>query len=560
MTQPGVDFGGRFRRQEDRIDGTLNTGKVLAAVAGMVLLLLGVLLRPQPLVFLVVAVLVALFVRAFIQWRGVLGDASHLARDLDDLVRAVAEGREVEHLLASAPLQDERYRGLALTVGAASPSRPDLALAAGGLLEPLDARLEEAASYRPILVLGGLFGTVLFFAFELGRPSLVAGAIAELLPGLQGALLSTLTGLLGSALLGYYVGRADRERSLLEADLLAFVRGPLWARLETERTVTEGEDDATFWSLAAQELRRLREDTTSMYLSVANQVNGYAAALEQIQQRLSSLPAMKVPKELAHLSGVAQGFEQGMKAMNEGVRVLVAAVDIASTDLPERLVQRVAAIQEEQDLQRKSLVSLDRTLAGLSERLRAIDLESVPPELARLSGEVRREGQKIEEIHGATRSQAGLVQRLEEQTRLLEESRTSLDDTRDQLREATAEVGTSTRLLDDVAGTFQTSGGEIENAARRLAETHGSIEALSGAVDRSLGNLARQVDVVRSAQQEIQQTAAREDTLQRLDAKVSRLQSVVQWVERVHRAPLMRVLTSPWLPERLRRRRDGQEP
>lgn len=560
MTQPGLDFGGRFHRQAERIETILTAGTALAGGAGIVLVLLAVLLRPQPLVFLVVAVLLVLFLVAFVQWQGILRDAAHLARDLDDMVRVVAEGREVEGLLASAPLQDERYRGLALAMGVASPIRSDLALAAGGLLEPLDARLEEAASYRPILVLGGLFGTVLFFAFELGRPSLIGGAIAELLPGLQGALLSTLTGLLGSALLGYYVGRADRERSLLEADLLAFVRGPLWLRLETERTVTEGEDNATFWSLAAQELRRLREDTSSMYLSVANQVNGYAAALEQIQQRLSSLPAMKVPKELAHLSGVAQGFEHGMKAMNEGVRVLVAAVDIASTDLPERLVQRVEAIQEEQDLHRKSLVSLDRSLAGLSERLRAIDLESVPPELTRLSGEVRRTGQRIEEIHGATRSQVGLVARLEEQNRLLDVTRKALEGTRDQLREATAELGTSTGLLNDVVGTLQTSGRAMENAAKRTSETHGSIEALSGTVSRSLESLDMRLEAIHDAQQEIKHIAARETSLQRIDAKLSRLQSVVHWVERAHRAPLVRVLTSPWLPERLRRRRNGQEP
>ena len=440
--------------------------------------------------------------------------------------------------------------------------------------------LNWANFIRAALVLGGLFGTVLFFALELTGDAIAVGNIEELLPGLRGALASTLTGILGSLLLGVYESRIGGRIDRLVLETQAFLGGPVASHLINETGRADPLKESDLWEFLRQEVAQLREDAQERFGTMGADAHAFAVSLQTVSDQLASLPAIQVPEELSDLFESTKAFSESIKILDGTVGVLVDAVSQLGILAPTKMLEDLSALRkaekanmEAQELIVDRIEGLDSAIGGVDQKVEGVanafvqvkeDLDygtrevvgktdavltsvaelneavsALTPDLRETTegfrhvseGQKRIEnrlqdfnnglgaiGQKVEGVANVfTQVQEGLAHRTEE---LVGRANTLLE----RSRELTEAVSTLAPDLRKTTKGFQHVVGDLSPLAAELGTA-------SAAVERNATEMS----------QLLERSLALQEPLRSMDARLSKVDAIYEWCSK----PLWRVLLAP---------------
>ena len=418
------------------------------------------------------------------------------------------------------------------------------------------SELNFAAYVRNAMVLGGLFGTVLFFALELGGTAFQEGNLGELLPGLRGALASTLTGILGSLSLGLVATRIEHHLAQLVWETEAFISGPVAAALATAPQKRSLRTEVDLWEALREEVARMADGTAEAYGRLGGDIHGHAKSLEELSRRIGDMPAVQLPPELARLGTVIDQFTHGTDVLAKTSRVLVEAVGALGVFAPARLlsdVEQLAAASAERD------TALTGGMTVLATRVSA--LGSRVDDIHQRVGVPDRLWESLAALDAATRRNEEQIARLAEEVRARQDVGA--------VTEAVQQAVASVQSLEGGLATFR---GEVSTEVDRLASASSALDGSAAAVRGAVDQLSGLTATVAKAAPELQKQASRladtidrtqqqEKTLQRVESRLRPLEGVYAWHERAMRAPLMRLLTLPlWPAGGLRSLFGGREP
>lgn len=421
---------------------------------------------------------------------------------------------------------------------------------------------------RTALVLGGLFGTVLFFAFSLGGQEIVNGDLGTLLPQLRGALASTLTGILGSVLLGHFGSEIDGliERSTWETE--AFLTGSI-APILQEVPELSAVNEVQLWSLLLNEVRQLRIDTTESYAKLGNDATIYGVALQAVSDQLANLPAIQVPAQLANLQDVVDQFHGGLTILDRAVTSLIAGVSAVGLYFPAKTVERLDALQSEFA---KAQTANSTNLTGLKSSVDRSISE------VRASGFVMSDAAK--HISDVAESVVQISSVVSAQTTNIDVIKRETIANGSQQADVVSRVGALPGMLTDLSNSVQVLQGLLEKA---LLNNRGKaplptpvIPPLSIPPEAALGGefrypllpgaeatevLTTAIAALAEAEREFRTQSSElakaipslgddRQVLLNMSKRVQRLDSVFRWHERAARAPLMKLLLMPLRRER----------
>lgn len=432
-----------------------------------------------------------------------------------------------------------------LTLASGQMSGESIRVAANTSFTHPTSELNFAAYVRTTMVLGGLFGTVLFFAFELGGTAFLEGNLNELLPGLRGALASTLTGILGSLSLGLVASRIEHQLAQLVWETEAFLSGPVISALATVPQKRALRTEVDLWESLRQEVAEMTNATTKAYVGMSNDIHGHARSLEELSRQIGELPAVQIPQELARLAPAIDQFTHGTDVLAKTSRVLVEAVGALGVFAPARLLTDVEQLATA-SAQRET--ALANGMSALAARVSA--LGSQMDDIHQRVGVPERLWESLADLEMATRRNAEQIARLAEEVR----ARQDVGAVTDAVQQAVASV----QSLEGGLATFR---GEVSAEVDRLASASSGLETSAAGVRSAADQLSGLTATVAKAAPELQKQAARladtidraqqqEKTLQRVESRLGPLESVYEWHERTRRAPLMRLLTLPLWPGR----------
>jgi hypothetical protein len=363
-----------------------------------------------------------------------------------------------------------------------------------------------ASFMRTALVLAGLFGTVLFFAFELTRPELLSGDLRTLMPGLQGALASTLSGIFGSVTVGWFANRVDALLDGLTLETEAFIGGPFLAAAADRRVHRELQSETELWEALRQEVASMVDRSVSSIDRMADDTHAYAASLQEFSSQIANLPQLRVPPELAQLENVVAQFSESAAMLNATVTPLLETVATLGVFAPAKMLEQldglVASSSRSQDSTRLLL-----------ERIEANAIES--------RDGIIGAGASLDAIPGILRSEISAVKgavtglATEEQVGRIQASISELGDN---LVQVPAEIGAS---------------------AARISEATRSLESVASSLEGGSQSLKDQVNALNVLTEQI--SAARQSMAQ----AVARLRDVQNWHRRADQAPLMKFLLLP---------------
>lgn len=389
--------------------------------------------------------------------------------------------------------------------------------------------LEHAGLLRNVLILGGLFGTVLFFAHELNAPAVAGGDITELLPGLKGALASTLAGIASSVCLGFYGSDIDEQLDGLVRETEAFLGGPVARSARRRPAARPAEDETELWENLRAEVRQMTVETREAYEGLAEDVRAHTDVLHDLGERLAQAPPIQVPEELRNLEVSVETFAGSARLLGELVPPLLETVAAMEVFAPAKLTRDVEEMRQRLDALGGEL---DRTREAVREvsdvtRSAARSLEEVPERLDRgfsalmeetdaLAGQIRR----IREAAEAERSDRREVHR--EMADGMERTHREIRNLREELHVLPEEIRSAASQLDAAAEELAPLAGHLERAGTAL-EARGSGDG-SGPPDRS-SRVPELVEEVRALRR--------------------RVADISGWVDRARSAPLMRLLTWP---------------
>ncbi|HYR06586.1 MAG TPA: methyl-accepting chemotaxis protein, partial [Longimicrobium sp.] len=402
------------------------------------------------------------------------------------------------------------------------------------------SELNFAAYVRNAMVLGGLFGTVLFFALELGGTAFQEGNLGELLPGLRGALASTLTGILGSLSLGLVATRIEHHLAQLVWETEAFISGPVAAALAATPQKRSLRTEVDLWESLREEVARMADGTAQAYGRLGDDIHGHARALGELSRQIGDLPAVQLPPELARLGTAIDQFTHGTDVLAKTSRVLVEAVAALGVFAPARLltdVEQLATASAQRDtVLADGMTTLAARVSALGSRVDDIHQRVGVPDrlwesLSALDAATRRNGEQI--------------------ARLAEEVRAKQD-----VGAVTGAVQQAVASVQSLEGGLATFQGRISTEVDRLASASSALDGSAAEVRGAVDQLSTVSATVAKAAPELQKQAARlaeavdrtqqqEKTLQRVESRLRPLDGVYAWHERAMRAPLMRLLTLP---------------
>lgn len=394
--------------------------------------------------------------------------------------------------------------------------------------------LEHAGLLRNVLILGGLFGTVLFFALELNAPQVAGGDISELLPGLKGALASTLAGIASSVCLGFYGSEIDEKLDGLVRETEAFLGGPVAraARRRPERG--EIEDETELWESLRSEVHEMTVETRDAYAGLAEDVRAHTDVLRDLGERLAEAPPIQVPEELQNLEASVEEFSGSARLLGELVPPLLETVAAMEVFAPAKLVQGIEEMQErldeleaglEDDLARTRDVAQE---AAAVTRTAARSMEDVPDRMDQgfaaleedarsLADRIQRVGDAVDDERRARRkAYAELGDQLERTAEEIQQLRERAVALPDELRETTDSLESTAGALEPLAARLEEIGASLEEGVRGNGR--------DGATSAS-GELPELVSEVRQLRRRVEQTG--------------------RWVDRARSAPLMKLLTWP---------------
>jgi hypothetical protein len=566
---------------DDQIAKTAELQRQRIASSYSFVVILGTLLaflESPPSVWIGVAIL---YTASYIGMRGVraaLNSTTSALKDLSELASFVKEARTREdvarwalaHVKADDSNVPEAVRDLCSIQGSASTTR----VAANAAFTQPASQLSRTHFLRTALVLGGLFGTVFFFAVELGNDALLTGSLKTLLPGLKGALACTLTGILGSLSLGYFASEIDGliERSIWETE--AFLGGPIAAILQTTPEV-EAVNEVQLWSLLLNEVKKLRTDTTESYAKLATDAASYAVALQNVSSQLTELPAIQVPAQLANLQTVVQEFNGGVGVLDKAVTSLVNAVGAVGLFFPATTVERLDGLARQLEANQNATTSQIGSFAHSVE-------EGNRQAIAAFSGLSSTATTTLEKL-GSLEVHVDTMHREEaEALRLLalgvNESNSSVAAAASQLGNAAKQISSMDGRLEQMSkadGVRETQLASLlglaANTATEIANVGGALAGVVAGMSApanghsptfvtpsdSGSQVSNAIAAMTGAQAAFKVEAARLDaatadlqgvrgTMERLFASIEGFQSVTQWHVRASNAPLMKLLLFPF--------------
>lgn len=348
-----------FEAQNRRVNA-LDQGRlyVLAAVA-IVLLVLVVALRSPWYVWVWTGVVYSVFYYGLARLRRALAVTRAAVKDLAKVSEFLGEPRNRTELTgflrnAVAPDDSNVPESLAALCTGQSTGHAVRSAANASFSQPT-SQLFVAQFVRTSLVLAGLFGTVLFFAFELGNKELLTGDLATLLPGIRGALASTLAGILGSVSLGYLASNIDQvvEESIWETE--SFLNGPFLQALSELPVHVDVESEHQLWRALIEEVAGLRRETGIAVSQLGTDVAAHTTALLVLEERLAGMPALHVPEQLTHLNEVAGEFRRGMELLDKSVSAIVGTAATLNVTIPTETIRRLSSIEATlEDVNKKS--------------------------------------------------------------------------------------------------------------------------------------------------------------------------------------------------------------
>lgn len=202
---------------------------------------------------------------------------------------------------------------------------------------------------RGALILGGLFGTVLFFAWELTglTGAGLAQGQAELLRGLRGALASTLTGIAGALSLGLLANHLGRRIGKIIQETETFLAASLLPLNLKDRGTAPPETEAELWEALRAEVENLSDKVAKRAENMADDASAYAKSLEEVNKRLAELPQIQIPPQLANLEEAVSKFSGGTTLLHETSTQLIESVSALGVFAPARLVSDLDALRTE---------------------------------------------------------------------------------------------------------------------------------------------------------------------------------------------------------------------
>jgi hypothetical protein len=544
VTEPRTDAQSyrEFFESQKRRAAKLSRYRLIIAI-GIGIVLVGILIvlgSPWPVLILVTLLYVLAF---FSLWRlqKALNVTEAALSDLEDVARMLGESPPPSRATVVAFVRDrvdpndESDVPEALSAFCAGQQNSESVRAAANSAFSLPAsELSVAQFFRTALVLGGLFGTVLFFALELGKSAILAGDIQSLLPGLQGALASTLTGILGSVAVGHMASAIDQviERSIWETESL--IGGPFARALQVAAEESTAVNEVQLWQQLIEEVRKLRQDTTESYAKVASDVSAHSIALQTLSTQLTELPAVQVPPQLANLEDVVRRFRDGAELLNSSATTLVNAVGALGVYAPAKTLQELDAIRQGvASLQGEVSRTLSEVGADVARTRQVVTagVEEIKEQTTAISPALRVIEGKVDnvqyEVGGTAQGLAGLKEAAERTERSLYV-----------LQEKVVAPRTLT-----MSPTAPESGGSHVSIERIEA----GLESMN-AVEHAL---TERIDVLAGKLNEM-------SALNQAFAMLNRRMAIIlTWQEKATRAPLMKLLTLPFRRVRQEERPDG---
>lgn len=417
------------------------------------------------------------------------------------------------------------------------------------------SELSIAHYRRTILVLLGLAGTVLFFAIELGNAGILSGDLGTLLPGLRGALASTLAGIAGSIAVGYLASKIDQiiEQSIWEAESL--IGGSFSQALSESATDPQAVNEVQLWQLLLGEVRSLRENTEASYKRLGSDVAAHVSALQELSSQLAEIPQLQVPPQLARLQDVVSEFKSGTELLNQSTTRLVDAVGIVGLSVPTKTLNELSEIKESLSEGRKnsehSLSELGRSVYLTQEALGEVQtsIDSIAPSIRNHLPVVRQE---VSGLVAASRGLGVDINALRAATSEIHAQGTDIQESlavasrQAQQRNTTAEYGSPDDQRRQEAGA-NVGSGNLGAAANSIVHGIAAIENGAAAVREIESRLGGHTERLASALAVI---VKQESTLARISSRLSEMEAVLTWHRRAARAPLMRLLLLPLWPKR----------
>lgn len=417
------------------------------------------------------------------------------------------------------------------------------------------AELNFASFLRTALVLGGLFGTVLFFAWQLRGAAILSGDLTDLVPGLRGALASTLAGILGSVTLGAIGGNIDRVLEEMIWETESFVSGPVARALAALKTDTPIRDETDLWNALREEVAELRRESVMAYAKLADDTHAYTKALGDISQRLADLPAIQVPTQLAKLEDVVAAFSSGVQSLERTSKTLLDAVSTVGLVVPAQTLSELAHLKEAaaQSAQRAQTVSVElglikevATHGAQSAEAGGVKLGHIREQISIGQGDLRdltRIAVRSEDLRSAAGLLSAQIDTLATQTN------TQAHAVGEQL--SRIEAGLERTATVCPPGSNESEPRDlttIVDALRGIRETLVSSGSQLQATSAGVTSLAERLPV--TLDHALQQIHESKEQLGAVAIRLRRLDAVYDWHERATRAPLIRLLLLPLWRER----------
>lgn len=457
---------------------------------------------------------------------------------------------EATWALQSGPVSGERAR----------------AVVANAFASPL-AELRGTQFLRNSLVLGGLFGTVFFFAMNLKNFSGQGGSanlMKAIAPGLQGAMVSTLSGIVFSVILGWMASRLGQrlDRMMLSAETL--VLGPVLGVIVAIPERREIRTEAELWNAVVAEVSETSRLTADLHRKMVNDARGYLAGLQKIEDQLLKLPAVQVPPQIAELGNVVGEFRVGMDALYETVRVLIPALHHLDGELGVQLLDRLAEISTRQGNDRESS---DEALKVLSERLEATQslvmqarddvhqLDTALHPVVRVAEVMQKTAERMAESTAElTQTVAGQGTALTRVEATLQEESAVRRGALAVLEGAARQMSAAASDVNGAAAAVQRNGDSFVPAIETLAASTARIDASAARVEKIVPLLDGEAQALQGAARTLGEQAKKSTGVQKqvveiraaVERGIERVDQIAKWQEWFESTLLVRFLTLRW--------------
>lgn len=447
--------------------------------------------------------------------------------EVEERLETGADSDEIlTHLQKRISVEDRSHVAEALrTFLAGSPSSEAVPPTARAAFSETDALAESTSFLRAVLILGGLFGTVLFFALELTELSNLAGT-ESLLQGLRGALASTLTGILGAVTVGFVTTQLRQRVNKIIQETETFLGGTVLPLTREEKAASPPGTEVELWEALQKEVRALNQRIDERTTLMADDAASYARSLEEVSTRLQELPQVRVPPELGNLEDVVEEFSESSNLLYRTTRELVDAVGALGVFAPAKLLRDLEEVREEMaewrdDANDALQTMVSRTEAGqerLEKSARAMQkdtIEAVETRMTRLDEAVGQLDDAIPRLEGLVRSG---VDSMESAGRNLEQVSEKVEDIPHQIKTILEEIQTEIR-------TFRRTADELSEQTKVMpSRIAAKLDSENG---RSVRNTQTQDELMR---------------------RLRELEGLVQWHRKVRQGALWKLLGVPLLP------------